>query len=114
MAMRSAASCCTSGARAWPRSAISCRASCGGGGLAREAVGAVIAHGFGAMGLRRIFGDADPENAASIGTLAALGFMLEGRLREEWETHIGVRDSLIFGLLRHEWTPPPADVAARS
>ena len=25
------------------------------------------------------------------------------RLRGEWETHIGVRDSLIYGLLRDEW-----------
>jgi hypothetical protein len=24
-------------------------------------------------------------------------------LRAEWETHIGVRDSLIFGMLADEW-----------
>ena len=33
----------------------------------------------------------------------ALGFTLEARLRAEWETHIGVRDSLIWGLLEDEW-----------
>jgi [ribosomal protein S5]-alanine N-acetyltransferase len=33
-----------------------------------------------------------------------LGFQQDGHLRGEWETHIGVRDSLIFGLLRDEWT----------
>ena len=45
----------------------------------------------------------DPENAASVALLGRLGFKLEGQLRGEWETHIGVRDSLIFGLLAEEW-----------
>lgn len=73
-----------------------------GRGVAREAVSAVIDRLF-AEGQRRIFADTDPENAASIALLTRLGFMLEGHLRAEWETHIGVRDSLIFGLLRGEW-----------
>jgi RimJ/RimL family protein N-acetyltransferase len=34
--------------------------------------------------------------------LTRLGFTLEGRLRAEWQTHIGVRDSLIYGLLAEE------------
>jgi ribosomal-protein-alanine N-acetyltransferase len=74
-----------------------------GSGIAREAVTRVIDHGFGEMGLRRIFADTDPENSGSIGLLERLGFQREGRLRGEWETHIGVRDSLIYGLLRDEW-----------
>lgn len=74
-----------------------------GSGIAREAVTRVIDHGFGEMGLRRIFADTDPENPGSIGLLERLGFQREGRLRGEWETHIGVRDSLIYGLLRDEW-----------
>jgi RimJ/RimL family protein N-acetyltransferase len=32
-----------------------------------------------------------------------LGFSLEGRLRAEWQTHIGLRDLLIYGLLVEEW-----------
>jgi RimJ/RimL family protein N-acetyltransferase len=36
--------------------------------------------------------------------LKALGFTLEGRLRGEWETHIGVRDTFLWGLLATEWT----------
>lgn len=75
-----------------------------GSGIAREAVTRVIDHGFGEMKLRRIFADTDPENPGSIGLLERLGFQREGRLRGEWETHIGVRDSLIYGLLRDEWT----------
>ncbi|MBA3940553.1 MAG: GNAT family N-acetyltransferase [Sphingopyxis sp.] len=76
-------------------------------GIAREAAARVIDHGFGDLGLRRIFADTDPDNAASIALLERLGFQREGRLRGEWETHIGVRDSLIFGLLRDEWSPSP-------
>lgn len=74
-----------------------------GTGIAREAVARVIDHGFDDLGLRRIFADTDPENGGSIALLERLGFQREGRLRGEWETHIGVRDSLIFGLLRGEW-----------
>jgi RimJ/RimL family protein N-acetyltransferase len=70
--------------------------------IAREAVSAVIDWLF-ANGQRRIFADTDPENTASIALLGRLGFKLEGQLRGEWETHIGVRDSLIFGLLAEEW-----------
>lgn len=73
-----------------------------GGGIAREAVGRVIEYGFAEGGPRRIFADTDPENAPSIALLERLGFQREGLLRSEWETHIGVRDSSIFGLLRGE------------
>lgn len=49
---------------------------------------------------RRVFADIDPDNHASIKTFEKLGFTREGVLRGEWETHIGIRDSVIFGLLR--------------
>lgn len=39
----------------------------------------------------------------SIRLVERLSFRLEGRLRAEWETHIGVRDTLIYGLLKDEW-----------
>ncbi len=74
-----------------------------GRGLAREALEAGLGYVFGSLGARRIFADTDPENVASIKMLEGLGFIREGYLRAEWETHIGVRDSLIFGLLRDEW-----------
>lgn len=75
-----------------------------GSGIAREAVSALITLLF-ARGQRRVFADADPDNVASNRLLESLGFTLEGRLRGEWETHIGVRDSLIWGLLAAEWKP---------
>lgn len=78
-----------------------------GRGLAREAVNAAIAHGFSALGSRRICADIDPDNAASVKLVEALGFKLEGHLREEWKTHIGVRDSLIYAILARDWSASP-------
>lgn len=74
-----------------------------GRGLARDAVALVIDHLFRVEGHRRIVADTDPDNAASNALLTRLGFTVEGRLRGEWETHIGVRDSLIWGLMADEW-----------
>ncbi|MHA0320053.1 GNAT family N-acetyltransferase [Sphingomonas melonis] len=73
-----------------------------GQGVAREALGALLDQLF-AEGQRRVFADIDPDNAPSIRLVERLGFTIEGRLRAEWETHIGVRDTLIYGLLRDEW-----------
>ncbi len=73
-----------------------------GQGYAAEAVSALIDLLF-AEGARRVFADTDPDNARSIALLTGLGFQREGLLRAEWETHIGVRDSVIWGLLRDEW-----------
>ena len=73
-----------------------------GQSVAREALGALLDQLF-AEGQRRVFADIDPDNAPSIRLVERLGFTIEGRLRAEWETHIGVRDTLIYGLLRDEW-----------
>lgn len=70
-----------------------------GKGYAREAAAEVLRHGFETRGFIRIFADADPDNAGSVGLLEALGFQLEGRLRGAWKTHIGLRDSLLFSRL---------------
>lgn len=75
-----------------------------GQGYARQAVTLLLEQLF-AEGKRRVFADTDPDNQSSIALLTALGFTLEGRLRAEWQTHIGVRDSLIYGLLAEEWPP---------
>ena len=73
-----------------------------GQGIAQEAVAGILDRLF-AEGQRRAFADTDPENRGSIALLERLGFRLEGRLRAEWLTHMGVRDSLIYGLLAEEW-----------
>ncbi len=74
-----------------------------GQGVAREALGALIEHLFASEKRRRLYADIDPDNTASNRLVESLGFTLEGRLREQWTTHIGRRDSLIWGLLASEW-----------
>ncbi len=78
-----------------------------GAGIAAEAVSRVIDQIFEVEGQRRVFADTDPDNAASRALLERLGFKLEGYLRAEWETHIGVRDTTLYGLLREEWCGRP-------
>lgn len=70
-----------------------------GHGYALEAAQAILKYGFETRGLRRIFADVDPDNKPSIKLIEALGLRYEGRLRAAWETHIGVRDSLIYARL---------------
>lgn len=84
----------------------------GGRGLAREAVWAAVGYGFSMLGLRRIMADIDPDNIASVRLIEALGFTLEGHLRDEWKTHIGVRDSLIYAVLANEWFASPVSSGA--
>jgi RimJ/RimL family protein N-acetyltransferase len=74
-----------------------------GAGIAREAVSAVIDRIF-SEGQRRVFADTDPDNKPSRAMLERLGFKHEALLRAEWETHLGVRDTTIYGLLRDEWS----------
>ncbi|MCF6293732.1 MAG: GNAT family N-acetyltransferase [Robiginitomaculum sp.] len=70
-----------------------------GKGLVSEAAATVIAHGFETRKLRRIFADVDPDNTGSKRVVEKLRFQFEGVARANWETHIGVRDSLIYGLI---------------
>lgn len=72
-------------------------------GYAREAVSAVIAYAFGSLAMRKIGADVDPDNALSLRLLESLGFKREGLLRAEWDTHIGIRDSVLLGLLADNW-----------
>ncbi|NII11963.1 GNAT family N-acetyltransferase [Oleiagrimonas sp. C23AA] len=74
-----------------------------GHGYATEAMQAVVTHAFGAMDLRRLEADIDPDNHASQRVLERLGFVEEGYLRERWEVDGIVSDSRLFGLLRREW-----------
>jgi ribosomal-protein-alanine N-acetyltransferase len=83
-----------------------------GQGYAREAVTRLLDRLFHDEGRRRVFADTDPENDASNRLLEDLGFTREGLLRAEWETHIGLRDSVIWGLLKDEWISSSASIRA--
>lgn len=73
-----------------------------GKNLAARALAIVIDEAFDKRGARRVFADVDPDNIPSLRVFERLGFQREGVLRGTWHTHIGVRDSVIFGLLRDD------------
>lgn len=58
---------------------------------------------FGEYELHKVCGQALESNKASAGLHLALGFSLEGRLREHSRTSQGYQDLLCFGLLEREW-----------
>lgn len=76
-----------------------------GQGVMREALAAILAYGFGELGLHRIEADIDPRNTASVRALEHFGFAREGLLRQRWRVGDEVSDSLMMGLLAHEWPP---------
>lgn len=76
-----------------------------GRNLAVRALVLALEEAFERRGVRRITADIDPDNAASIRVFERLGFTREARLRGEWEMHIGIRDSLIYGLMRDDPRP---------
>ncbi len=75
-------------------------------GIMTEALRAVLAYGFGTMGLNRVEALVDPKNTASIGLVEKLGFHREGILREN--THFRDRfvDDAVYALLAREWRAP--------
>lgn len=76
-----------------------------GWGLAREGLGALIAHALGPLGLRRLEAEVDPRNQRSWQLLENLGFVREGLARERWVNH-GVPCSVYgYGLLRDDLAP---------
>ena len=70
----------------------------------QEALAALIGYGFGALELHRIEADIHPDNIASGRILEGLQFRREGHLRERWFVSGEVSDSVIYGLLRSDWT----------
>ena len=71
-----------------------------GKGYVREAVIGLTRVGFGHLGLRRIEIRCDAENARSRRVAESVGYVLEGRLRNEDRTVAGeLRDTLVFSLI---------------
>ena len=78
-----------------------------GRGLMHEALAALVGFAFESLNLNRLEADIDPRNNASAKSLARLGFVQEGFLRERWIVGDEVSDTALFGLLRSEWAAPP-------
>jgi RimJ/RimL family protein N-acetyltransferase len=74
-----------------------------GYGYATETARALVDYGFTELEMHRIYASCDPDNIASRRVLEKAGLVLEGRLREDMVVHGKFRDSLILGLLKHEW-----------
>lgn len=68
----------------------------------REALRSFCASAFERVRLRRMEAEARPENVASNRLLAAIGFTLEGRLRQRWPGDGAGHDVHHWGLLAGE------------
>lgn len=77
-------------------------------GYTLEAARLVLGLAFGALRLHRIEASCMPENSASLGVLAKLGFQEEGRLRQALHIAGTWRDHVLLSLLREENDATPA------
>jgi ribosomal-protein-alanine N-acetyltransferase len=84
-----------------------------GRGVMREAVAAVVQHGFDTLGFRRVVARAREPNVASQRLLLALGFVREGTLREDLYAKGQWWTNAYFGLLVGEWRGPAPRRAGR-
>lgn len=78
-----------------------------GGGRGRALMAALVAYGFNDLGARKIWLDASGENARAQHLYEAMGFTLEGRLRDHWFRPCLGRnvDLMLYGLRRDEARP---------
>ncbi len=67
-----------------------------GRGLTSEALRFVAAHAFAEIDVFRLWADIDPDNEASIRLFERNGFEREALLRNNWRTHLGLRDSVVM------------------
>lgn len=72
-------------------------------GFMREAIAAACAHAFGALKIRRIEAEVNPDNLASCALLTAIGFALEGTLRKRWVAKGAAYDTNVYGQLAEDW-----------
>lgn len=74
-----------------------------GQGYASEAARAMVGFGFSQLGLHRIWARCLADNDRSARVLERLGMRLEGRLRQNEFFKGQWWDTLLYGLLAHEW-----------
>jgi ribosomal-protein-alanine N-acetyltransferase len=60
---------------------------------------------FAELGMHRVEATCDPQNVASTRILRSVGMTHEGTLRHTMELRDRWRDSHVFSVLSHEWTP---------
>ncbi len=77
-----------------------------GHGYATETAKALLAYGFKRLDLNRIWAWCDVENSASVRVLEKIGMKQEAHFRSSVLIQGLWRDCLVYGLLKHEWSPP--------
>lgn len=75
-----------------------------GVGYGRETVRLLLSLAFADLDLHRVWAARAPLNAASEKTLLAAGMTEEGRIRGHVHVRGAWRDSIVYGILREEWT----------
>ncbi|MGA9533746.1 MAG: GNAT family protein [Anaerolineales bacterium] len=74
-----------------------------GEGIGADTMGALMQHGFETLNLNRIFLRVFDFNERAIRLYRSLGFVEEGRLRQDAYYKGKYRDTLLMGMLRTEW-----------
>jgi glyoxylase I family protein len=74
-----------------------------GQGYVSEAIEAALDHGFGTLGLHRIWLEIDPRNFGSVRVAQKCGFAAEGVARESFLLDGEYQDSVYYSMLREEW-----------
>ena len=64
---------------------------------------ALVDHGFGPLGLHRLYVDCDPANVASARVAEKLGMRREAHFLEYARIKGGWADTLIYAMLDREW-----------
>lgn len=79
-------------------------ADCWGRGFASDAVSTMLDFAFANLELHRVTAAIGPDNPASQRVVGRLGFKQEGVLRDHVFTNGAWRDSVLYSILRSEWT----------
>lgn len=74
-----------------------------GHGYATEAIEAVTAHAFNAMGLRRLYAGCYASNAGSARAFVKAGWSVEGRNKAHWRLDDDREDNIQLGITAEDW-----------
>ncbi len=77
-----------------------------GKGYMTEVMTPILAYGFGKMNLHRVEAFVGKENVPSLKLMSNFGFTQEGHLKEHYLKNGVYEDSLVFSLLKSEFTSP--------
>jgi RimJ/RimL family protein N-acetyltransferase len=74
-----------------------------GAGYGTEAIALVLRHGFGELGLRRVWLITDADNERGLRCYQKCGFRVEGTLRGHRTRYGEPLDMLVMGVLAEDW-----------